>query len=161
MAAWKPGIEILLWFCNYGTNRSALSAKFGWANIWLSIFTQVSQWLLCLWKKKSSDILSLARTHICLCIINDGAMRLIGSNIILSLLIIFCGGQRLDWHFCRNIDIFFIFLGAEWFIEDVDISSRKIHHEWERCAVFLYSMQFDHQSIFCWETEHFSLNNAC
>lgn len=85
MAAWKPGIEILLWFCNYGTNRSALSAKFGWANIWLCIFTQVSQWLLCLWKKKSSDILSLARTHICLCIINDGAMRLIGSNIILFI----------------------------------------------------------------------------
>lgn len=159
MAAWKPGIEILLWFCNYGTNHSALSAKFGWANIWLCIFTQVSQWLLCLWKKKSSDILSLARTHICLCIINDGAMRLIGSNIILSLLIIFCGGQRLDWHFCRNIDIFFTFLGAEWFLKDVDISSRKIHHEWERCV--LYSMQFDHQSIFSWETEHFSLNNAC
>lgn len=85
MAAWKPGIEILLWFCNYGTNRSALSAQFGWANIWLCIFTQVSQWLLCLWKKKSSDILSLARTHICLCIINDGAMRLIGSNIILFI----------------------------------------------------------------------------
>lgn len=85
MAAWKPGIEFLLWFCNYGYKPFGIVSSI-WLSQYMTVYIHTSLTMVIMFvEEKTSDILSLARTHICLCIINDGAMRLIGSNIILFI----------------------------------------------------------------------------